>query len=93
MCIEVVIERRVLETEGVGGYFVCLPEAPLVPSRLGRFKEVPPTHENHTTPLTLLHTTHQICTDPLVSGARGKESRRRSLRRPKRRGAWIAASY
>ena len=25
MCIEVVIERGVLETEGVGGYFVCLP--------------------------------------------------------------------
>ena len=24
MCIEVVIERGVLETEGVGGYFVCL---------------------------------------------------------------------
>ena len=23
MCIEVVIERGVLETEGVGGYFVC----------------------------------------------------------------------
>jgi len=24
MCIEAIIERGVLETEGVGGYFVCL---------------------------------------------------------------------
>ena len=28
MCIEVVIERGVLETEGVGGYFVCLAREP-----------------------------------------------------------------
>ena len=28
MCIEVVIERGVLETEGAGGYFVCLAREP-----------------------------------------------------------------
>ena len=30
MCIEVVIERGVLETEGVGGYFVCLYLCPVL---------------------------------------------------------------